>query len=252
MAPLLECRDVTKVFDGLIALAQVRLELEPGDILGVIGPNGAGKTTLFNVISGFVRPTSGKVFYNGKEITGLGSNKICHLGIARTYQLVRPLASLTTLENVLVGASFGRDRLLPFRQRVARAREELDFVGLHERADEPAANLTLLDKKRLEIARGLATGPKLLLLDEMVAGLTASEVLNIIATVRDIRKRGIAVIMIEHVLKVVMELCRTVMVLNCGSTIAYGSPGEVVNNPRVIEAYLGTSDSLHRGAGARV
>lgn len=247
---ILECRKVGKVFGGLIALTNVHLEVDQGQILGVIGPNGAGKTTLFNVISGALAPTSGDVFYDGKNVTGLGSNRICRLGIARTYQLVRPFASLSALENVLVGVSFGREPLLPFKERVARARKELDFVGLRGKADEAAANLTLVEKKRLEIARALATEPKVLLLDEVVSGLTPREVEHVIETIRQIQQRGITIIMIEHVLKVVMELCRKVMVLHYGSRIAFGSPKEVVNDPQVVEAYLGTPHSREGGSDA--
>lgn len=250
MTPILECHNVGKAFGGLIALTGVHLEVEQGDILGVIGPNGAGKTTLFNVISGALKPTAGDVYYKSRKITNLDSRKTCRLGIARTYQLVRPFASLSALENVLVGVSFGRRPLLPFKERVARARKELDFVGLQAKADEAAANLTLVEKKRLEIARALATEPNLLLLDEVVSGLTPSEVVHVIQTIREIQQRGITIIMIEHVLKVVMELCRKILVLHHGSRIAYGSPNEVVNEPQVVEAYLGAPRSHQGGSGA--
>jgi len=250
MGAILECQNINKLFGGLIALANVDFSLEEGDILGVIGPNGAGKTTLFNVISGAFKPTSGEVLFRGKRITGLGSNRICRMGIARTYQLVRPFASLTALENVLVGISFGRESLPPSNERVAGALSELNFVGLGAKADEEAANLTLVEKKRLEIARALATEPRVLLLDEVVSGLTPSEVVTVIETIREIRRRGITVVMIEHVLKVVMELCRTIMVLHYGTRIAYGSPTEVVQDPQVISAYLGTPQVHEGGAGA--
>lgn len=250
MSTILECRDIYKLFGGLTALSKVNLTVEKGDIFGVIGPNGAGKTTLFNVISGALRPTSGEVFFDGQRITGRESNKICRLGIARTYQLVRPFASLSAFENVLVGVSFGREPLLPAAERLAFALEQLDFVGLGEKADEAAENLTLVEKKRLEIARALATEPKVLLLDEVVSGLTPSEVTTLMEIVRNIQRRGITIIMIEHVLKVVMELCRTVMVLHYGSRIACGSPSEVVSDPEVITAYLGTSQAHQGGGGA--
>jgi branched-chain amino acid transport system ATP-binding protein len=250
MGTILECRKTSKHFGGLIALANVDFSAEEGDILGVIGPNGAGKTTLFNVISGALKATSGEILFCGKRITGLGSNRICRMGIARTYQLVRPFASLTALENVLVGVSFGRESLPPSRERVTIALSELNFVGLGAKAHEESANLTLVEKKRLEIARALATQPQVLLLDEVVSGLTPSEVTAVMETIREIRRRGITVVMIEHVLKVVMELCRTIMVLHYGTAIAHGSPKEVVQNQHVISAYLGTPQVHGGGPGA--
>jgi branched-chain amino acid transport system ATP-binding protein len=250
MSTILECQNIFKLFGGLTALANVDLAVKEGDIFGVIGPNGAGKTTLFNVISGALKPTSGEVVFDGKRITGRESNKICRLGIARTYQLVRPFASLSALENVLVGVSFGREPLLPTKERVTLALNQLEFVGLGEKADEAADNLTLVEKKRLEIARALATEPRVLLLDEVVSGLTPSEVANLIEIVREIQRRGITIIMIEHVLKVVMELCQTVMVLHYGSRIACGSPAQVVSDPEVITAYLGAPQAQAGGDGA--
>ena len=249
MAPILECQRVSRFFGGLCALEGVDLKVNRGDILGVIGPNGAGKTTLFNVISGALKPSAGDVFFNGKKITGYGANRICRWGIARTYQLVRPFASMTALENVLVGVSFGREPLLPFKQRLDHAVKELEFVGLKGKEDKASGDLTLVDKKRLEIARALATEPEVLLLDEVVSGLTPGEVGNVIETIGEIQRRGITVIMIEHVLRVVMALCPSVMVLHYGSKIAHGSPEEVVNDIAVVEAYLGAS-SFHQG-GAR-
>ncbi len=250
MGTILACQEINKRFGGLIALADVDFSVEEGDIIGVIGPNGAGKTTLFNVIAGAFKPTSGEVLFCGKRITGLGSNRICRMGIARTYQLVRPFASLTALENVLVGINFGRESLLPAKERVEVALKELNFVGLGAKANENAENLTLVEKKRLEIARALATEPRVLLLDEVVSGLTPSEVVTVIETIREIRGRGITVVMIEHVLKVVMELCARIMVLHYGTTIAYGSPKDVVQDQQVISAYLGTPQVHGGGEGA--
>jgi branched-chain amino acid transport system ATP-binding protein len=250
MTSILECRKVHRYFGGLTALCDVDLQVEEGSILGIIGPNGAGKTTLFNIISGALTPTMGQVFFQGRDISGLGANRICRLGIARTYQLVRPFASLTALENVLVGVGFGRATPMPRSQRVGTAMAELEFVGLADKAEHPAESLTLVERKHLEIARALGTDPKLLLLDEVVSGLSPTECLVISKTIRDIQGRGITVIMIEHVLKVVMELCQAVMVLHFGSRLAYGPPAEIVQNREVIEAYLGDDEPSYGETGA--
>lgn len=239
MAIILECHNISKTFDGLAALTNINLSVEEGPILGIIGPNGAGKTTLFNVIAGALRPTAGKVLFQGREISGLGPDLICRRGISRTYQSVRPFASLTALDNVLVGVCFGRNSPPPRNGRVDLAMAELEFVGLAEKANHPAENLTPVEKKLLELARALGTDPKLILLDEVVSGLTPSETAGVINIIRAIQRRGITVMMIEHLVKVVMELCDSVLVLNFGTRIAYGRPTEVVKNPLVIEAYLG-------------
>lgn len=241
MTFILECENLSVRFDGLVALTDVSVHVREGDILGVIGPNGAGKTTLFNVITGTVRPTCGEIYLKGHAITGLPPERICRAGIARTYQPVRPFGLLTALENVMVGVSFGRDERLSRNDCVDRASEVLDFVGLRSKADRIAQNLTLVEKKRLEIARGLATAPKVLLLDEVISGLTPVEAEEIMETVREIRRRGITVIVIEHVMKVVTNLCSTMVVLHHGAVIAEGPPEAVMNNHRVKEAYLGHS-----------
>ena len=250
MSPFFECREISKTFGGIEALTHVNLNVEPNSITGVIGPNGAGKTTLFNIVSGALRPTAGDVIFKGKKISGMGPARVCRLGIARTYQLVRPFNSLSAIENVLIGLGFGRTTTLPKDKRVAEAMKILQFVGLENKINHVAEGLTLVEKKHLEIARALATAPELLLLDEVVSGLNPTEVTRIIGTIQQIQKSGITVIMIEHILKVVMALCERVVVLNYGAQIAEGTPEEVVTNEAVIEAYIGKFDDTEGGPDA--
>jgi branched-chain amino acid transport system ATP-binding protein len=238
-APFLECKAISKTFGGIEALTHVNLTVEPNSLTGVIGPNGAGKTTLFNIISGALLPTAGEVIFKGKKISGMGPARVCRLGIARTYQLVRPFNSLSAIENVLIGLGFGRTTPLSKDNRVAEAIKTLQFVGLGDKINHVAEGLTLVEKKHLEIARALATGPEILLLDEVVSGLNPTEVTQIIETIQQIQAGGITIIMIEHILKVVMALCERVVVLNYGVQIAEGTPKEVVSDEAVIEAYIG-------------
>ncbi len=236
MTPLLAVQGVSKRFGGLVAVQDVSLELEEGEILGLIGPNGAGKTTLFNLISGTLAPSQGRIVFAGQEITGLPPHRICALGIARTFQIARPFARLSVLENVRIGAFLRHPH--PDAAE-ARAREIVDRVGLGRYRDLPAAALTTAGRKRLELARALATEPRLLLLDEVMAGLTPTESQEFVALVRQIREEGITLLVIEHVMKAIMSLSDRVAVLHHGELIAVDPPDVVARDPRVIEAYLG-------------
>jgi len=248
MSSLLECRGISKIFGGIEALMKVDLKVAPNTITGVIGPNGAGKTTLFNIISGALLPTEGEVIFKGKKISGMGPARVCRLGVARTYQLVRPFNSLSAMENVLIGLGFGRAEPMAKKDRVNEAFRILRMVGLEGKMNHVAEGLTLVEKKHLEIARALATAPEILLLDEVVSGLNPTEVSRTIQTIQQIQESGITVIMIEHILKVVMALCQRVVVLNYGIQIAEGSPQEVVADEAVIEAYIGRFEDAEKEA----
>ena len=235
---MLRVESISKSFGGLKAVDSVSLDLAPDEILGVIGPNGAGKTTLFSLIAGSQKPTSGTVLLEGKAISGLPAHRVVHAGVVRTHQIVRPFANLTVFENVLAGAMFGAVKLHP---RV-RAQEALDLVGLSSRASDLPGSLTLAGRKKLELARALATSPRVLLLDEVIAGVNpveAAEMAALIQKIRDARK--LSVLLIEHVMPAVMSLCHRVLVLDAGRLIAAGTPAEVTRDPAVIAAYLGTA-----------
>lgn len=242
---LLKLERVTKSFGGVMAVRAVDLTVAEGEILGLIGPNGAGKTTLFNLITGFYRSDSGIVFFQEKDITKLGPADRCKRGIARTFQLVRPFQNMTLGENVAVGCIYGRVPASSRRQAETQAREILDLVGLADQFDAPAHNLTLMNRKRLELARALATRPYLLLLDEFLAGLNPSEVHTAMELIQRLRASKITIILVEHLVEAIFGISDRVMVLNVGEKIAEGSPVAIASDERVIDAYLGHGLHAH-------
>jgi branched-chain amino acid transport system ATP-binding protein len=238
VSALLEVRGVSKRFGGLLAVDSISFEVGKGEIVGLIGPNGAGKTTLFNLIDGIFKPDSGNIIFDNRDITGWPPEKVARHGLARTHQIVKPLNELSVLDNVVVGACFGSEHL-PLKQAREVALEVLDRVGLGKRKDALARELTIAGKKRLEVARSLASSPKAILLDEVLAGLNPTEVSHMIGIVRGIRERGISVFMIEHLMQAIMNLSDRIVVLNFGKKIAEGTPTEISRDSQVLEAYLG-------------
>lgn len=242
---ILKVTGVSKRFGGLQALLKVSFDLPEGQILGLIGPNGAGKTTLFNVINGIYSPEEGRIVFREMDITGEKPYHLARLGLARTHQIVRPLNDLTVRENVMVGSCFGKENR-GMAEAAQIADEVLDFVGLYERRDQLAGSLNVAQKKRLEMARALASKPYLLLLDEVLAGLNPSEIATMVETIRKIRQQGVSIIMIEHVMHAVMNVSDRMIVLDYGQQIAEGTPQEIATNEQVIEAYLGSPELAER------
>ncbi len=241
-APLLQVRALSRSFGGVHAVRDVSFSVATGEVLGLMGANGAGKTTLFNLVSGALRPDSGNVVFDGATITGLRPDQICRRGIGRTYQIARPFPGLSVAENVAVGLLYGAPRhadRVPLRTRVDRL---LETLGLGAERDQLARNLTLAKRKRLEVARALATGPRLLMLDEVMAGLTPTEAAEAVLMVRRLHaEQGLTVLIVEHNLAAMMQLCNRVVVLHHGEHISTGTPAQVIADPAVIDAYLGAA-----------
>jgi branched-chain amino acid transport system ATP-binding protein len=249
MTALLEIDGLSKNFGGLRAVNGLSFTVREREILGLIGPNGAGKSTVFNLINGVFAPDQGRVTFTGADLTGKPPYRVARHGLARTHQIVQPLADLTVLENCTVGACFGRENL-PLHRARAVAREVAVFVGLEDRLAMPAAQLTIAGKKRLELARALAARPLLLLLDEVLAGLNPTEIERMLTVIRSIRERGVSILIIEHLMQAIMGLSDRIVVLNSGQKLAEGTPAEIANNAAVIEAYLGDpalAEKLHAG-----
>jgi branched-chain amino acid transport system ATP-binding protein len=233
---ILEVNNLTMLFGSLAALKDISLSVKPGEILGLIGPNGAGKTTFFNCITGYLACSEGSIRFQGKEITHLRPHRVCHLGICRTFQIVQIFQEMTVLENVMMG-SFCREAKT--RKSTALAEEILAFTGLADKGNQIAGSLTLVDQKRIELARAMATQPGLLLLDEVMSGLNPTEMEEAVELIRKVHQRGLPLIVVEHVMEVIMKISNRIVVFDSGELIAEGPPEKIAQNERVIEAYLG-------------
>jgi branched-chain amino acid transport system ATP-binding protein len=237
--PILEGQGVTKYFGGMAAVSNVDFHVDQGEILGLIGPNGAGKTTLFNLISAALPISSGEIRFRGQKLNSLKPHQICKMGVSRTFQETKVFANMLALQNVLVGAFFGSPNRVAGADAAREATQALEFVGLSAMSATPVKDLTLVNQKRVEVARALATKPELLLLDELMAGLNATEVSEAMELVRKIRDSGITIFMVEHVMKAIMGICERIMVFHHGEKICEGTPQEISCNTKVIEIYLG-------------
>ncbi len=236
---MLTVSNLSRYFGGLAAVVDLSFTMEEGEILGLIGPNGAGKTTVFNMLSGFIVPTSGEIVYQGRRLNGLKPHQICHLGLTRTFQVVQPFPDMTVLENTMIGAYVRHPNTADARRK---ALETLERVGLREKANALGRDLTLLELKRLEIGKALASEPNLLLLDEAAAGLKDTEIEDILTLVRQLNQEGMTLLIVEHLMKVIMNLSHRIIVLDFGKMIAEGTPQEISHNPAVLEAYLGQEE----------
>lgn len=232
---LLELKDLQKSYGAIAVTQNLSLTVQAGDLVGILGPNGAGKTTLFNLITGTVRPNKGQVWFDGENVTQSDASRRCQMGIARSFQVPHPFVGMTVYENILVGATFGRSTVDPQK----RALEVMDKTGMGPKANALAGSLTLLDRKRLEMARALAADPKLLLLDEIAGGLTDSECISLLSTIRDVHATGVTIIWIEHVVHALMSVAKRLVVIDFGRKVADGDPAEVMTSPAVKSIYMG-------------
>jgi branched-chain amino acid transport system ATP-binding protein len=237
--PFLKVEGLCKSFGGLTAVHNVDFEVEAGEIIGLIGPNGSGKTTLLNLVTGFLKPDSGTISFRGENITGSSRHRACQKGMARTFQLIKPFLDFTALQNVMVGRVYGQEPAKSLKVAAEESREILEWVSLLGKAEVLAKDLTLMERKRLELARALAAKPHLLLLDELMAGLNHAEAEEAMQLIKQIRDSNIAIVVVEHIVKAILGLSDRIVVLNMGEKIAEGSPEKIVHDPHVIEVYLG-------------